>query len=246
MPAASHPSHDRFATTRWSMVMKLAGEDTSDAQGALAELAQRYWYPVYAYVRRCGHPPDVAHDITRAFLGQLIRRFRETHERPPQGHFRRFLLNELNTFLAGDWRAAIRSAVGDSLQSPPDLEARNQRDNAAAASPEQAYQRSFAFEVLARALRRLQAEASQTGHLAMYEALQPYLSHDPGPGEYQAVAANLKMPPLALVVALKRLRQRFRELAGHELSDTVTTAEDLLKEQATLLAVLRDMQSPAS
>jgi len=246
MPAASHPSHDRFATTRWSMVMKLAGEHASDAQGALAELAQRYWYPVYAYVRRCGHPPEVAHDITRAFLGQLTRRFRETHERPPPGHFRRYLLNELNTFLAGDWRAVIRSAVGDALQPPPDLEMRNQRDNAAAASPEQAYQRSFALEVLARALRRLQAEANQTGHLAMYESLQPYLSHDPGPGDYQAVATRLKMPPLALVVALKRLRQRFRELAGQELSDTVTSAEDLMKEQATLLAVLRDIQNPAS
>jgi DNA-directed RNA polymerase specialized sigma24 family protein len=245
MPAASHPSHDRFATTRWSMVIKLAGEDSSDAQGALAELAQRYWYPVYAYVRRCGHPADVAHDITRAFLGQLIRRFRETKERPPQGHFRRFLLNELNTFLAADWREAIRSDTGEALQAPPDLEARNQRDNAVAASPEQAYQRSFALEVLIRSLRRLQAEATQTGHLAMYEALQPYLSHEPGPGEYQAVATHLKMPPLALVVALKRLRQRFRELAGQELSDTVNSAEDLLKEQATLLAVLRDIQSPA-
>ena len=113
-------------------------------------------------------------------------------------------------------------------------------------SPEQAYQRSFALEVLARSLRRLQMEAIQTGHLPMYEALQPYLSHDPVPGEYQAISVRLKIPPLALVVALKRLRQRFRELAGQELSDTVTSAEDLMKEQATLLAVLRDIQSPAS
>jgi hypothetical protein len=126
---------------------------------------------------------------------------------------------------------------------PADLETRNQRDNAQAASPEQAYQRSFAFEVLARALRRLHSEARQTGHLEMYEALQQYLSRDPVAGEYEAIAKRLHSPPLALVLALKRLRQRFRELAGQELADTVTSPEDLANEQAALHAALRDSQT---
>jgi hypothetical protein len=40
-------------------------------------------------------------------------------------------------------------------------------------------------------------------------------------------------------VALKRLRQRFRELVGEELADTVTSSDDLAAEQQALHAVLR-------
>lgn len=240
MMAASQRSHDRFANTRWSMVMQQASGHSPDASRALDELAQRYWYPVYAYVRRCGHSPAIAQDITRTFLHRLISQFQRTHEQPPHGHFRKFLLAQLNMFLGGDWHEAIGEDTSNALATPPDLEARNQRDNAEAASPEQAYQRSFAFEVLARALRRLQSEARQTGHQEMYEALQPYLSRDPGPGEYEEIAKRLHSPPLALVLALKRLRQRFRELAGQELADTVTSPEDLANEQAALHAALRE------
>jgi RNA polymerase sigma-70 factor (ECF subfamily) len=244
MMAASQRSHDRFATTRWSVVMQQSSGDLPEATRALDELAQRYWYPVYAYVRRCGHAPEIAQDITRTFLSRLITEFRsEARAQPAHGHFRRFLLDQLNQFLGGDWREAIDSDADNSLQTPPDLEQRNERDNADATSPEQAYQRSFALEVLARALRRLQTEAQQTGHLSMFEALQPYLSRDPVAGEYEVIAKRLHSPPLALVLALKRLRQRFRELAGQELADTVTSPEDLANEQAVLLAVLKATQA---
>ena len=171
-------------------------------------------------------------------------RFGDVGERPPRGHFRRFLLEQLNTFLATDWRENTRDSDTLTLSaSPTDLESRYKRDNVNAASPEAAYQRSFALEVLARAMRRLRAEAEQTGHRPMFDMLCGYLTRDPGPGEYQDMAAQLKMSPLALVVALKRLRQRMRELAGQELSDTVTSAEDFANEQAALLNILRE--SPA-
>ena len=83
MAAASQRSQDRFANTRWSMVMHQAGGDAPDASRALDELAQRYWCPVYAYVRRCGHAPAIAQDITRTFLHRLIDEFRSRHEQPP-------------------------------------------------------------------------------------------------------------------------------------------------------------------
>src|SRR5580765_3226276 len=100
---ASQRSHDRFANTRWSVVMQQASGDAPDAARALDELAQRYWYPVYAYVRRCGHAPEVAQDITRTFLHRLISEF-SSRAQPPHGHFRKFLLARLNDFLGGDWR----------------------------------------------------------------------------------------------------------------------------------------------
>jgi hypothetical protein len=236
-------SHDRFSTTRWSMVMQLASTEPPTAQNALTELAQRYWYPVYAYVRRCGHAPAIAQDITRCFLNSLMRQFRDGHALAADSHFRHYLLDQLNAFLGGDWRDDVEGDSANELVAPADLETRNQRDNASATSPEQAYQHSFALEIVARALKRLRTEAQQTGHLEMYRALEPHLARDPGPGEYDALATQLQIRPLALVVALKRLRQRFRELVGQELADTVISAGDLATEQRALHTILHDVQT---
>jgi RNA polymerase sigma-70 factor (ECF subfamily) len=245
MTISASRSHDRFATTRWSVVMQTASTQTNDAQSALTELAQRYWYPVYAYVRRCGHEPSIAQDISRCFLVNLMGQFRDEHAKAPKGHFRRYLLEQINGFLGGDWRDVVEGSSSGDIATPDDLEPRYQRDNADASSPEQAYQRSFALEVIVRALRRLRSEARQTGHLAMYEALEPNLARDPAAGEYEAMAAALQTRPLTLAIALKRLRQRFRELVGEELADTVTSSEDLANEQAALHDVMRAMRRPA-
>jgi hypothetical protein len=246
---------DRFAMTRWSVVMRHAATESTSARDALGELAGRYWYPVYIYVRRCGHAPEAAGNIARRFMQQLLREVNDTGAQPSQGHYRSYLLSRLHTFLAtspldkSDGGAATEpemppgrspsaSEAMDGLERPRDLEARYQRDHLDQLSPEQSYQRAFALQILHRTLRRLTDEARQTGHLPMFQHLEQFLARDPAPGEYESIAARLKVRPLTLVMALKRMRQRFRELAAEELVDTVATAEDLAGEQDALLSVL--------
>ncbi len=236
MMGTSLPSQDRFATTRWSMVMRATASAPAHAGDALTELSRRYCYPVYAYVRRCGHAPAIAGEITGVFLREIST---WTGDAQMQRHFRPYLLERLNAFLGGEWHKFESGRDEALFQMPPDIETRYQRDVAVSASPEAAYQRAFALEVLARALLRLQGEAKQTGHLRMYQALQNFLVHEPAPGELDALGGQLKLPPLALVVALKRLRQRFRELAAQELADTVTSSSDLTIEQGHLRNVLQ-------
>lgn len=236
-------SYDRFATTRWSMVMQLAAIESPDARRALGELAQRYWYPVYAYVRRCGHAPDIAQDITLSFLQLLLRDICSSPGQHAPALYRRYLLDRLHAFLAGDWTETVQvEPFAGQLQAPADLEARYQNDHVSTQSPEDTYQRGFALEVLRRALRRLRSEAEQTGHLDMYGALEGYLARDPASGEVELVARRLGIRNVSLVLALKRLRQRFQELAAEELADTVGSADDLAAEQDALLGVLGEPQ----
>lgn len=236
MSSIEDPSLADFTRTRWSIVQGLQ-EPGDGADAALAELAARYRYPVYAYVRRCGHPPVIAQGITQAFLRQVAADLRGGHERP-SGRFRVWLLLRLGVFLAGDWQA--RAAAAGEPASPPvaDLEARRRDELAAEDSPEQAYRRSFALEVLARGLQRLRAEAIQAGHGEMCDQLEPFLAREPLPGQYDELGRRLAVRPLTLVMALKRLRQRFRELVRDELADTVTSADDLAAERQALFAAL--------
>lgn len=89
-----------FATTHWSLV-QAAGQtgDGSAARTALEELCRIYWYPVYAYVRRWGHEPEDARDLTQDFFAQLIRDHTVAAADPGRGRFRSFLLGVLKRFL---------------------------------------------------------------------------------------------------------------------------------------------------
>jgi RNA polymerase sigma-70 factor (ECF subfamily) len=234
-------SRQPFATTLWSLALEEGATHATDARGALIDLCLRYWYPVYAYVRRRGHAPREAQALAREFLRRVFAIFREDRDPLTRGQFRTYLLDRLDAFLTGDRGSRSHDdAIAELDTPPPDLEERYRHDHAGDATAASVYQRSFALEVFARAFRRLRAEAGQMGNLDMYGALQPHIVLDPAPGEYERMAERLGRHPLALVVALKRLRQRFRELVVVELADTVASADELRAEQQALHAALRD------
>lgn len=239
----SQASHDRFATTRWSMVMRIAEQDTEQARDALGDLARRYAYPVYAFLRRSGQAPALAERTAHAMLQRLVLEDTGAQQPIASRQYRNHLLERISAYLAdGDAMTSSPAERADSLV-PANLERRYERDHAVPSTAEQAFQRSFAMVVIERTLRRLRDEAAQTGHADMCRALEPYLVRDPAALDYDRLALQLRSRKVTLIVALKRLRQRLQELATLELSDTVSSADDLAKEQDALLAILAETMS---
>jgi hypothetical protein len=60
-----------FATTHWSVVLAAGNQERPDANEALAQLCETYWYPLYAYVRRRVGDVHQAQDFTQAFFARL-------------------------------------------------------------------------------------------------------------------------------------------------------------------------------
>jgi len=89
----------RFATTRWSVVLA-AGHRTAGGRDSFASLCQSYWFPLYAYVRRRGHPPEDAQDLTQAFFARLIEKNWVDAETPEHIFERRWALTLLDQVLA--------------------------------------------------------------------------------------------------------------------------------------------------
>jgi len=58
----------------------------------LEKLCCTYWYPLYAYVRRQGHSPEDAQDLTQAFFAQFLEKKSVQLADPQRGKFRSFLL----------------------------------------------------------------------------------------------------------------------------------------------------------
>jgi len=234
-------SRQQFERTHWSLVMRRDQPQATDAREALVELCLRYWYPIYAYLRLAGRGPASAQEVTRSFLQHLFRHFRDGGTSLAQGRFRQYLLARLRAFLENEEPApAVVEVVAELIEPPPDLELKYQRDNGGAQSPEQAYQVGFALELLSRASDRLREEAGQTGRLDMFDALQPFLAIDLQPAEADELGKRFGTRTVVVAVALRRLRQRFRELIDAELADTVASADELLAEQHALFSVLRE------
>lgn len=238
--AAGSTSGSGFANTRWSLVAALRA-DADGGHKPLLELCLHNWYPVYSYLRRCGHAPHEAQERTREFFDYLLREGAARAGASQHGRFREFLLAELHGFLARE-RPTQPVTTPVAPLSIEQLEARQQKDNASPGSPEQALRRGFALEIIGSALKRLRREASEADRVRMFEALERFLTVEPRAGEFEAVARELAVRPLFVVMAVRRLRERFMELIDAELGDTVLNTEELeVERQALQRAMLRDM-----
>ena len=106
-PNDSAPPGGRdFHTTRWSVVISAQG-DTSGAESALAKLCTIYWYPLYAFVRRQGHGPHDAQDLTQEFFARLLAKGWLAGVARERGKFRSWLLASAKHFLAAVADAAL-------------------------------------------------------------------------------------------------------------------------------------------
>ena len=99
MPASPSPS-PLFVTTRWSVVLAAKNQDSRQA---LETLCRAYWYPLYAYVRRDGHTPHDAQDLTQEFFARLVEKDWLRFAGPEHGRFRTFLLVAMKRFLINEW-----------------------------------------------------------------------------------------------------------------------------------------------
>lgn len=106
----------QFATTQWSVVLAAGNSASPESQAALEQLCRQYWFPLYAYVRRQGHSPDDAKDLTQEFFRQLLGRHRLRQADRSRGRFRSFLLSALNHFLLNEWDRARAAKRGGGLR----------------------------------------------------------------------------------------------------------------------------------
>src|ERR1700722_3071264 len=83
---------DQFHTTRWTLVMASAHDQSQAGRAALAALCQTYWYPLYAFARRRGHSPPDAQDLTQGFFLHVLERQTLSQVDRLKGKFRSFLL----------------------------------------------------------------------------------------------------------------------------------------------------------
>ena len=231
-----------FATTHWSLVASAGKPESKEAGEALQALCQRYWYPLYAYVRRRVPQVSEAQDLTQEFFARLLEKNALAQAAPERGRFRSFLLASLNNFLANEWdRANAQKRGGGQQPLSLDLsegESRLHLEPAHNLTPQRLYEREWSLTLIRLAMDRLQADCTSAGKLRQFELLQGALAGEGASASYASVAAELEMTEEAARQAAHRLRRRFREFLRGEVAQTVSDPGEVDDEIRSLFATL--------
>lgn len=242
-------SSARFDDTRWSLVLRAGTSDDVRRREALGVLAATYWPPLYAFLRARGRSGEDAADLVQGVFAKLIAGESIASVEEEGGRFRNWLLTclvhherSVGTAARAQKRGGGAGHLSIDREAGEALFASLQATGAG--SPEAVYEMAWARRVLEAARAQLEREHVARGRTRVFRALVPLL--DGEDLDRAALARCLEMTPVALRVALHRLRDRFRELILAEVRETVGPDEDSSAELSALLeAVSGNSPDPA-
>ncbi len=229
---------EAFLTTHWSLLESIASADEDRRLALIGVLMDRYWKPVYCYLRRQGHSNEEAKDLTQGFFHEVVlQRHLVEKADPAKGRFRSFLLMALNRYLANvrkhEARQRRRPAgklVPLEMVEPPELS-----QLVAEADPEDCFNYAWVSALLEQVLADLEANCHRDGKTVHWQ-----LFHDRVLAPIRDRADPVPLADLCtrygvadeaqgsnMIVTVKR---RFQRLLRERLRQSVMS-EELLAEE---------------
>ena len=233
-----------FETTQWSEVLLAGSPNLSGARDALEQLCQKYWFPVYAAIRRRGSNHTDAEDLTQAFFTDLLTSEKLSVADPTRGRFRTFLLTACKNFVSNAHRYQNAQRRGGShkiVSLEWNMAAGSSRYDALDAehwTPEQLFDRRWALELIDLAAERVRREYTLRNQGEWFEALYPFIAPIGDPPSHAAVAEQVESSVGAVKTAVHRLRKRFGAALQEEVAETVQDRQEVKDEIRVLLDAL--------
>ncbi len=233
-----------FQPTRWTLVVRSQGGDTS-AKAALSELCAIYYTAVIAFLKREGRSEDTAREIAHGFFQKLLAGGALEKAEQARGRFRSYLLGALKHFLSDQRDRELTAKRGGAVEhitwepannsSAPGL----QLADHLMIPPDQAFDREWAISLLDYALRDLEAEMITEGKGGSFDLLKSWLTGDSDAASQSNIANSLGISTDSVKTSVHRLRKRFRTLIKKRISDTVESSAQAEEELQHLMMALR-------
>lgn len=216
--------------------------DPQQAAQALETVCGRYWYPIYAYLRRSGQPAQDAEDITQMLFQRIITEDALQQVRREKGKLRTFLLSIVTQVISRKNRHQSAQKRGGNVIAFSLDEAladkAYEHELADTLDPERLFQRAWARQLLETVRTKLKDSFLRTGRAGAYQHLERYLGLEDTPGPFAELGTQLGCNEAAARVAVFRLRKKFRELLEQEVAKTVLQPSDVQDEMNWLREAL--------
>lgn len=234
----------RFSPTSWTVVMDAASSRSLEAESALSAIYSSYWHPLYFFVRRQGHDPESAADLIQGFFLKLVKTGLLKSADQAKGRFRTFLLTALKRYVINEWHAAnAQKRGGAATHVSLDFEhAETLFANVpvGVSDSDRDFDRSWALEILNKAVTSVEESYVRRGRGALFEALRGFLPGNVEVESQEKVAARLDVPLVTLRSDIHRVRQRFKQALRDRVGETVESNDQVDDEIRYLISVLSD------
>jgi len=233
-----------FRTTRWSLILNSVDVQTPESQEALSELCKLYWYPLYAFARRCGHDALDAEDLTQSFFLHMLEKEAFSRVGPEKGRFRSFLLASFRNYMSVAWRRSRTAKRGGGCVVVPldaeDAEDRYQLELTDDLTAERIFDAGWARTLLSRVTCRLREEYDRQGKGQTFERLKMFLvkADNEQVNSYRRIADELGLTVGGVKTQVFRLRRHFSAALRQEVVQTLTDPADVDPELHALCNAL--------
>ena len=234
--------HRAFLTTHWSLIDRIQADEDKD-RALINLLLQRYWKPVYCYLRRHGRDNEEAKDLTQGFFHEVVLgRSLVLRADPSKGRFRSFLLHALNQYVInqGAKKTAGTRIPQEKLVSLEGIDPSELPPDMAESEPDVCYNYAWVSALLDQVLAAVKSSCYQEGLQRHWEAfharvVRPILEGTTAPalGEI-CVRLGIQDARRAsnMIVTVKR---RFRETLRRHIRTTVVSEEQVDEELDEIL-----------
>lgn len=238
-----------FLTTHWSLIDGIRNSRDRD-QAMIGALLERYWKPVYCYIRRRGYQNEQAKDLTQSFFHEIVLNRNLTQRADAsKGRFRSLVLRALDQFLIDCKRRA--SAAGRAPKGklvPLDAVGLPELPRAVmGGNPEECFAYAWKSALIDRTLSEVQAECKAKGLQAHWKIfnlriVQPVLSGiEPLSMRELCTRYEISSESTAsnMLVTVKR---RFKAALRRNVRATVLSDDDVDGELREILTLLGESE----
>jgi DNA-directed RNA polymerase specialized sigma24 family protein len=220
-------------------------DDESRQRAALQHLLERYWKPVYCYLRSRGYDSESAKDLTQGFFHEVVLG-RHLIRRADQsvGTLRGFLLRALNRY-AGKVRRAARAKkrIPESrLVSLDQMNGLSLPEPLHNTTPSEAFDYAWASAILDEVLAGLAEECREMGkstHRELFreKVIHPIMNDSDAPSFSQLCQKYGVSSPAKASNMIITVKRRFQALLRRHLRQLVERDADVYDEIAYLVRV---------
>jgi RNA polymerase sigma factor (sigma-70 family) len=210
-------AEDAFPATRWTQI-----NDPTQREAILGELYQRYWKPIYHYLRCRGHSNENAKDLVQDFFTEKVfaREFIQKADKN-KGRFRTFLLTAVRNYAIDLQRKAKPTyPLEETLELP-----------AAQSDPAAAFTRVWAEEILQGSLTELKTECEQSDTHRHWELFQAWFLDSKERIENKQMkdlCAQLRITDIQQgYVIIAKMKDRFRVILRRRLRPVVASEGEI-------------------
>jgi len=232
----------KFLTTHWSLLEDIKKRDDKE-RALIGLLLERYWKPVYCYLRRKGYDNEQAKDRTQGFFHEVVLD-RDLIDRadPSKGSFRTLLLHALNHYLVDEQRKEMArkripkdKLVPLDIADPPVLP-----EIVDELAPEETFNYAWKADLLERALSEVKENYIRQGmetHWCVFRdrLLQP-LRGDQRPRPLKQICRQYGIDDEATASHMtETVKRRFQSVLRKQVRQTVLTGQVVDEELKEIL-----------